>query len=140
MTEFLVTYLDLISLFHFIVAGIAGLFSCLPLFNLFIGMPMLKDIPYTFLQHEYFSQQILAPFIMFILLPTGMAVIGWMFAIAVALNGYYIKNRIWLKYCMVISGIETIFTPLGTILGAFSLVLLTKPNIRMLFDQDTKYK
>jgi len=133
-------YLDLISLFHFIVAGIAGLFSCLPLFNLFIGIPMLRDVPYAFLQHEYFSQQVLVPFIMFILLPTGMAVIGWMFAIAVALNGYYIKNRTWLKYCMVISGIETIFTPLGTILGVFSIVLLTKPNIRVLFDQDGKHK
>lgn len=127
-------YLDLISLFHFIVAGMAGLFSCLPLFNLVIGIPMLRGVPYALLQREYFSQQILAP-LMFILLPTGMAVIGWMFAIAVALNGYYIKNRTWFKYCMVISSIELLFTPFGTILGVFSLVLMTKPNIRMLFDR-----
>jgi len=129
-----VRYLDLLAIFHVIVASIAGLFSCLPLFNLFIGIPMLKDVPYALLHHEFFSQQILAP-LTFILLPTGIAVIGWMFAIAVALNGYYLKKRAWLKYCMIMSGIEIIFTPFGTILGAFSLVLLTKPNIRTLFDQ-----
>ena len=65
-----------------------------------------------------------------------MTVIGWMFAIAVALNGYYIKNRIWLKYCIVMSGIETIFAPIGTVLGVFTIVLLTKPNVKILFDHD----
>jgi hypothetical protein len=129
------SYLNLLSLFHFIVAGIAGLFSCLPLLNLLIGIPILKDVPYALSQGEYFSQYTLAP-LMFIILPTGMAVIGWMFAVAVALNGYYNKNRKWLKYCLVMGGIETIFTPFGTALGVFTIILLTKPNINNLFDQD----
>lgn len=129
-----ISYLNLLSLFHFIVAGIAGLFSCLPLVNLLIGIPTLRYVPYALSQGEYFSQYTLTP-LMFILLPTGMAVIGWMFAIAVALNGYYIKNRKWLKYCMIMSGIETIFTPFGTALGVFTIILLTKPNIKNLFDQ-----
>jgi hypothetical protein len=132
-----VGYLNLLSLFHFIVAGVAGLFSCLPLFNLLIGIPILKDVPYALSQSEYFSQYTLAP-LMFILLPTGMTVIGWMFAIAMALNGCYIKNRQWLKYCMIMSGIETIFTPFGTALGVFTIILLTKPNIKILFDRNEK--
>ncbi|MBC7878293.1 MAG: hypothetical protein H7Y59_14075 [Anaerolineales bacterium] len=130
-----IRYLNLLAVFHIIVAGIVGLLSCLPLINLFIGVPMLEDVPYALSQGEFFSQSILAP-LMFILLPSGMAVIGWMLAVAIALNGYYLKNRKWLKYCMVISGIETIFMPFGTTLGVFTIILLTKPNIKNLFDKE----
>jgi hypothetical protein len=129
------SYLNLLSRFHYIVAGMIGLISCLPLLNLLIGIPMLEDVSYALSQGEYPSQYTLALF-MFILLPTGVVVIGWMFAIAVALNGYYIKHRKWLKYCMVMSGIETIFTPIGTVLGVFTIILLTKPNIKNQFNQD----
>ncbi len=131
-----IRYLNILTIFHFIVASILGLLSCLPLINLFIGIPMLKDVPYALKQGEFFSQTTFAP-LMFILLPVGMAVIGWMFAIAIALNGYYIKNRQWLTYCLAIGGIETIFMPLGTVLGVFTIILLTKPNIKNLFDSDT---
>lgn len=128
-------YLNILAIFHFIVASILGLLSCLPLINLFIGIPMLRDVPYALKQGEFFSQTILAP-LTFILLPIGMTVIGWMFAVAIALNGYYIKTRQWLIYCMVMSGIETIFTPFGTVLGVFTIIHLTKPNTKILFDRD----
>jgi len=128
-------YLNLLATFHLIVAGIVGLLSCLPLIDLFIGVPMLKDVPYALSQNEFFSQTTITPLI-FILLPSGMAVIGWMFAVAIALNGYYLKNRKWLNYCMIVSGIETIFMPFGTVLGVFTIILLTKPNIKNLFDEE----
>jgi hypothetical protein len=128
-------YLNLLGIFHVIVACIVGLFSCLPLLDLFIDVPMLEGIPYALEQGEFFSQQTLVP-ILFILLPVGITVIGWMFAIAIALNGYYIKNRKWLTYCLVMGGVETIFMPFGTVLGVFTIILLTKPNIKKLFDQE----
>jgi hypothetical protein len=96
---------------------------------------MLKDVPYALSQNEFFSQTTFVP-LMFILIPSGIAVIGWMFAVAIALNGYYLKNRTWLNYCMIMSGIETIFIPFGTVLGVFTIILLTKPNIKNLFDEE----
>ena len=131
-----IRYLNLLAIFHLIVAGIVGLLACLPLIELFISVPMLKDVPYALSQNEFFSQTTLAPLI-FILIPSGITVVGWMFAIAIALNGYYLKNRKWLDYCMVVSGMETIFMPFGTILGVFAMILLTKPNIKNLFDEET---
>lgn len=126
-------YLNLLAIFHVIVAGIVSLLSCLPLIDLFIGVPMLKDVPYALSQNEFFSQTTLTPLI-FILLPSGMTIIGWMFAIAIALNGYYLKNRKWLNYCMTISGIETMLMPFGTVLGVFTIILLTKPSLKKLFE------
>jgi hypothetical protein len=130
-----IRYLNLLAIFHMIVAGIVSLLSCLPLLDLFIGVPMLKDVPYALSQNEFFSQTTFVP-LMFILIPSGIAVIGWMFAVAIALNGYYLKNRTWLNYCMIMSGIETIFIPFGTVLGVFTIILLTKPNIKNLFDEE----
>ncbi len=128
-----IRYLNLLAIFHMIVAGIVGLLSCLPLIDLFIGVPMLKDVPYALSQNEFFSQTTLTPLI-FILLPSGMTVIGWMFAVAIALNGYYLKNRKWLNYCMIVSGVETILMPFGTVLGVFTIILLTKPNVKNRFN------
>jgi hypothetical protein len=58
-----------------------------------------------------------------------------MFAIAVVLDGYFIKKRKWFTYCLVMGGVETIFMPFGTVLGVFTIVMLTKPNIKELFVQ-----
>jgi hypothetical protein len=98
-----------------------------------MGLPMLADIPKMIMQ-ETFSPFAVLP-IAFVFLPIIIMVIGWMFAIAVALNGYYLTNRKWLTYCMVMSGIETVFMPFGTILGVFTIILLSKPNIKSVFDQ-----
>jgi hypothetical protein len=129
-----VRYLNLLSIFHLIVGALAGLFSCLPLVNLSMGLSAISDIPKSIVQGNVFS-----PFtflsIMFILFPIGIVVVGWVFAIAVALNGYYIKTRHWYTYCLVVGGIETIFMPFGTILGVFTIILLTKLEIKALFDQ-----
>lgn len=130
-----VRYLNLIAVFHIIVGFVAGIFSCLPLINLSMGLSMLSDIPKMIVQDVAFSPLAVVP-IMFTLLPILIVVIGWMFAIAVSLNGYYIKNRLWHTYCLVVGGVETIFMPFGTILGVFTIILLTKPNIKKLFDQD----
>lgn len=130
-----VRYLNVIATFHIIVGIIAGLFSCLPLVNLPMGLSMLSDIPKMIVQDFSFSPFALLP-IMFTLLPILIVVIGWMFAIAISLNGYYIKNRLWHTYCLVIGGVETIFMPFGTVLGVFTIILLTKPSVKRLFDLD----
>lgn len=127
-----IRYLDILAIFHLIVGAIAGLFSCFPLINLSIGLSMLSEIPKIIARDNLFSPFTMFP-ILFVVLPAIIVVFGWMFAIAVILNAYYIKKRKWLTYCLVIGGIETIFMPFGTVLGVFTIILLTKPNIKELF-------
>ncbi len=129
-----IRYLNILAIFHLIVGGMAGLFSCFPLINLSMGLPMLSEIP------KMIAQETCSPFavlpIAFVVLPIIIVVVGWMLAIAIALNGYYITKRKWLTYCMVMSGIETIFMPFGTALGVFTLILLSKPSVKSVFEQD----
>jgi hypothetical protein len=130
-----IRYLNMIATLHVLVGLVAGLFSCLPLINLSMGVSMLSDIPKMIVQDITFSPFALLP-IIFTLLPILIVIVGWMLAIAISLNGYYIKNRQWHTYCLVIGGIETIFMPFGTVLGVFTIILLTKPDIKKLFDLD----
>jgi len=37
-------------------------------------------------------------------------------------------------FCVVMAGIACMFMPFGTVLGVFTLVVLTKPVVRELFD------
>jgi hypothetical protein len=127
-------YLNIVAGLHLVVGVMAGLFSCLPLINLSMGLPMLSHLPKVLVQDTYSPFVILS--IAFAVFPIIIVIVGWMFAIAVVLNGYYITRRQWLTYCTVMSGIETIFMPFGTVLGVFTIILLSKPDLRNLFDQD----
>lgn len=129
-----VRYLDILAIFHLVVGVIAGLFSCFPLINLSVGLSMLSEIPKTIARGELFSPFAMFP-ILFVALPAIIVIFGWMFAIAVILNAYYLKKRKWLTYCLVVGGIETVFMPFGTVLGVFTIIVLTKPNMKELFTQ-----
>jgi hypothetical protein len=52
--------------------------------------------------------------------------------------GWAIHRRKWHLYCMVISGLLCLSFPLGTALGVFSLITLSKPEIRRLFEGQTQ--
>lgn len=129
-------YLNLLSIFHFIVAGIAGLFACIPLLHLAYGFTVVNEMPLfqspDMVSKDMFSPSSLLP-LLFILLPAAFIALGWTFAIALGLNGYFIRKRQWHTYCLVISSIETIFTPFGTVLGVLTIILLTRPSVKALF-------
>ena len=48
-------YLNLLYIFHMIVGGIAGIFSCLPLVNLSMGLSAISDIPKSMMRGDVFS-------------------------------------------------------------------------------------
>jgi len=129
-------YLNLLSIFHFLVAGIAGLFACIPIIHLAYGITVVNDMP-LFQSPDMVSKDMFSPYslipLLFIILPAAFIALGWTFAIALALTGYFIRKRQWHTFCLVIGGIETIFTPFGTVLGVFTIILLTKPSVKALF-------
>jgi hypothetical protein len=123
-------HLDLLSIFHYVVGGFAGLFSLFPVIHLVLGL-------------------------MFILAPGKMqgqgepppAFIGWFFVIFAAMfitiglvfTGFVIaagrslaRRRRYL-FCLVMAGIECVFIPFGTVLGVFTIIVLMKDSAKALF-------
>jgi hypothetical protein len=122
-------YLKLLSIFHYVVGGLAGLFACFPLIHFSIGIGML----YTSFTNP--SQAGPLPIFGFLLtfIAGGIMLLGWTFAICIMLAGKFIIQRKNYMFCLVMAGVECIFTPFGTVLGAFTIILLMRPAVKEFF-------
>ena len=113
-------YLNLLSIFHFVYAGIKALFSCFFLIYVVIGIAMIvgamdgNDPPPAFL--GWF----------FVFLGMSFIIVNWIFASFILAAGINLKRRTHRTFCIVIAAIECISMPFGTVLGVFSLVILMR--------------
>ncbi|MCB1228804.1 MAG: hypothetical protein KDN19_00965 [Verrucomicrobiae bacterium] len=57
----------------------------------------------------------------------------WVFAILVILAGRRLASHRSHTFCLIIAGLECLFMPFGTILGVFTLIVLMKPEARVIF-------
>lgn len=122
-------YLRLISIFHYVVGGLAGMFACFPIFHLIIGIAMLV------MSAAHPDEAGPAAFvgIFFTLFAGTFIAAGWAFAICTILAGRNIARRTRYMYCLVMAGVECMFTPFGTVLGVFTLILLLRPEVKAMF-------
>jgi hypothetical protein len=121
-------YLKLLSIFHYIVAGLTALFSCFLFIHIAIGIAMLcgafegKDAPPRFLG------------LFFIVFPSMFIMAAWILAGLMIATGVKLKHRSSYTFCIVIAAIECILIPFGTVLGVFTIVVLMKESIKQLFE------
>lgn len=127
-------YLNTIAIFHYVVAGIAALFACFPIFHLTIGIGMMTG--------SFFGGEIppedawIFPIfgLAFTIIPGAIILAGWAYAVCMALAGYFLNQRRRYMFCMVMAGISCAFAPFGTVLGVFTILLLTRPSVREQFE------
>lgn len=70
----------------------------------------------------------------FIVISVIMVAAMWIAAIAIIVAGVNLRKRKAYTYCVVVGAIECLFMPLGTILGIFTLVTLTRPSVKAMFE------
>ena len=123
-------YLDLLSTFHYVAGGITAFFALLPIIHLVVGILMLQGVITD-------NGEALPPFAgwLFVTLGSVFLVAGMVIAVLMLIAGSRIKQRVSHTFCMVVAGIECLLMPYGTVLGVLSLVQLTKPAVREMFDQ-----
>lgn len=61
------------------------------------------------------------------------AVSLWVFAALCALSATMIARRKGWWFIVIVSGLNTTLVPVGTVLGIFSLITLTKPHVKAWF-------
>jgi hypothetical protein len=127
-------HLKLLSIFHYVTAGLSAFFSCIPFIHLFIGIGLILfgekmghggDAPPAFLGWI---------FVIFALL---FIFLGWTHAILIFLAGRFIGTRTHHTYCFVIACVECFFMPIGTILGVFTIIILSRRSVKALFGPST---
>ena len=122
----------MLAIFHYVVAGLAALFSFFPLLYTTVGAVFIfaarhgtakpgEDLPPEFLGW------------IFAVLGALLFLIGIAMAICILITGRSLALRKRYSFAFVMACIECLFIPFGTILGAFTIVVLSRESVRELF-------
>jgi hypothetical protein len=125
-------HLRLLAIFHYVVAGLAGLFSFFPLLYTTVGAIFIfaarhgtakpgEDLPPKFLGW------------IFAVLGSLLFLMGIAMAICILIAGRSLALRKRYSFALVMACIECLFIPFGTILGVFTIVVLSRESVRGLF-------
>ncbi len=120
-------YLDLLSIFHYVVGGVLALFSCFPFLHIAVGVAVLSG--------AFGGNNPPPPAFgwLFILVPAMFILIGWALSVSIIMAGLRLKRRTSHTFCLVVAGLECTLFPFGTVLGIFTLVVLLKDSAKELF-------
>jgi len=120
----------LLGIFHYVMGALTALFACIPFIHLFIGIAVLT----TGLEKNPSggpSPALVGWFFIFIAVLLILA--GWTLAVLMIIAGRRLSRFRSRTFCLVIGAIECMIFPIGTILGVFTLILLTKDSVKELF-------
>ena len=124
--------LNLLAIFHYVVAGLAALFSFFPLLYTTVGAMFIfaarhgtakpgEDLPPEFLGW------------IFAVLGSLLFLMGIAMVICILIAGRSLALRKRYSFALVMACIECLFVPFGTILGVFTIVVLSRESVRGLF-------
>jgi hypothetical protein len=123
-------HLRLLSIFHYVVAAFASLFALFPTIHLVIGLAMLSGrLPGHSTGGE--DMRWLGGF--FVAFAGAWIVMGLSFAVCVVVAGLSLAKKKRYTFCLVVAGLECVFVPFGTVLGVFTLLVLTKDDAKAMF-------
>jgi len=121
--------LRLLAVFHYVVAGLAGLFSLFPLFHVTMGVLLVAGKLGD--PNEQSADRLFGT--LFIIMGICMLVIGFAYAACMALAGRYLTHHRNYIFCLVMAALSCAFFPFGTVLGVFTIMVLQKDSVRQLF-------
>jgi hypothetical protein len=136
-------HLRLLSLFHYILAGLTACMACFPIIHLAMGIMILTNPDLLNGQGNQPPppKEFTAIFgLMFTIIPALMIALGWIYAFCLFLAGKNLKRRSHYTFCFVIAVISCLFAPFGTVLGVFTLVVLLRSSVKSLFEQQTSFE
>src|SRR5258708_5821532 len=120
-------HLRLLTIFHYVLAGLTACFSCFFILHMVMGLLMIKS-PANFFGHGQTPPAFVGWF--FFLMGSCAILFGWTFSGLLAYAGFCLSRRKHLLFCTVIAAISCLFMPFGTVLGVFTIIVLQRPGVR----------
>ncbi|WMJ68133.1 hypothetical protein [Stenotrophomonas sp. 24(2023)] len=131
-----IDHLRLLSIFHYVVAGLAAVFALIFVIHIVMGAAMLTGtLPMDSNGRPPSPHEQRFMGWMFIIMGAGIVSCGLAMAALIAYAGRCLKQRRRYLLCMVIAALSCLFTPFGTVLGVFTLIVLLKPSVKAAFGQ-----
>ena len=127
-------HLNNLAVGHYVVGAIMVAFSCLPLLHLGMGIAMMAGaFP---VEAEIEGNIEVAPNLfawMFIIMGALFFLLGQAVSIGVIVSGRFLKQRKNYMYSFVLSCLICFFVPVGTILGVFTIIVLSRESVKQLY-------
>jgi len=127
--------LKMLSIFHYVVAALVALFSCIPIIHLTMGIMFLSGAfpePPKKPNEPDFPVKLFG--LMFTIIPLVFIVLGWTLAICTFIAGRKLAKRQSYTFCIVVAGVLCTFMPFGTVLGVFTIIVLMRDSVKELFN------
>jgi nitrate reductase gamma subunit len=125
-------HLRLLTLGHYITGGMAIAFASLFIFH-FIFILVASASP------EFFAAPGQAPAMpdaalkVFAVMVGMFIVVGWAFGAVTIYAGRCINRRARRTLTMVVACLNTLFIPFGTVLGVFTLIVMSRGSVKHLY-------
>jgi hypothetical protein len=126
-----VEHLRLLSIFHYVLAVVTALFACIPIIHVVIGIMMVSG-------RFGGSGSEAAPAWMgylFAGMGTLFVLLGWILAACTFFSGRFIAERRRRIFSIVVAAILCTVFPFGTILGIFTIIVLSRDSVRRLYGE-----
>ena len=124
--------LNLLAIFHYVVAGFAALFSFFPLLYTALGVIFIFAARHGTVKP---GEELPPEFLGWIFAVVGALLFVIGMAICILIAGRSLALRKHYSSALVIACIECLFVPFGTILGVFTIVALSRESVKALFVQ-----
>ncbi|HSB11840.1 MAG TPA: hypothetical protein VLM38_20300 [Blastocatellia bacterium] len=126
-------HLRLLSIFHYVVGGITALCACFPLIHLVVGLTMIfAPERLSGSEHTPGPERMFGLF--FVVLASAFIILGWALAAANVYVGRCLTRREKHTFCLVVAAVNCINTPIGTVLGVFTIIVLMRPSVKAMFE------
>lgn len=125
-------HLRWLTIGHYICAAITAMFACFPLIYVIFGLIFLLAPP-TGQGGDVFPARAFG--LIFALIGGAAALSGWAFAALIFAAGRSLAARKRHTFCIVMGAISCAFFPLGTVVGVFTILVLARPAVKAMFEQ-----
>jgi cytochrome bd-type quinol oxidase subunit 2 len=128
-------HLRLLSIFHYIVAGLAALFACFPLLYTTVGTVFIFVARHQTSAEPKPAEGTPPEFIgwIFAVIGSFLFLVGIAIAICILIAGRSLAKHTLYWFAFVMACIECLFIPFGTILGVFTIIVLSRESVKALF-------
>lgn len=121
----------LLSIFHYVAAGLTAFAGCVPLIHVTLGLMMFSGAMSTTGSNPPPRELGL----LFVGMGAMMSMLLWACAAVMAVAGHFLRVQRYYTFCLVVAAIECINMPFGTVLGIFTIITLVDEKAKAMFDR-----
>ena len=126
-------HLKLLSTFHYVVGGLTAALSMVSLIHIGIGLSLILTPTVTYPYEVTPAPYTLSTGWLFFIMGLVILLLGLTFSICLILSGRALAKRKRYWFSFVVACFECIYTPFGTVLGIFTIVVLSRESVKALY-------